>query len=439
MRSGFAISFHSLAQYVILLGIGLILITANPALVSAQDTLESLQAQWKELDAKLAEKEAALEAEGADTDAIQTEFKSLLSQANEMIKKIEESAMASIKADPTKPAGFRAIMGILLNDAEQGADGKVLKTGQELIEFGINPQYFKIASKSERLSMGAREIFDELILRQSEALKNDLPRVKLKTTQGDIVLELFENEAPETVGNFISLVDSGFYNGLLFHRVMEDFMAQAGGYVMNAAGEEAEKEPGYTIECECYKPDIRQHFTGSLSMAKKPNQKHSGSSEFFITFRRTSHLDKEHTVFGRMIEGSNTLELITRTHDGRNAKLPDVKPDKIITAEVLRKRDHRYRPNKVGVDEEALDRAEAAAKAKAAAEAKAKADAEAKAKAEAEAKAKAEADAKAAEEKAAMEKKKAEEAAAEAKKQAAEAKTAESKAEESKKEDKKDN
>lgn len=431
MRSGFAISFLSLTRFVFLLGIGLILATAAPTTVTAQDTLESLQAQWKELDSKLAEKEAALEAEDADTEAIQKEFKSLLSQADEMIKKIEEAAKASIKADPTKSNGFRAIMGILLNDAENGSDAKVLETGQELIEHGINPQYFKIASKSERLSIGAREIFDELILRQAEALKNDLPRVKLKTTQGEIVLELFENEAPETVGNFISLVESGFYNDVLFHRVMEGFMAQSGGYVLNAAGEEKDKEPGYTIECECYKPDIRQHFTGSLSMAKKPNQKDSGGSEFFITFRRTSHLDGEHTVFGRLIEGSKTLELVTRTHDNNDMKLPDVKQDKIITAEVLRKRKHRYRPNKVGVDEEALDRAEAAAKAKAAAEAKAKAEAEAKAKADAEAKA--------AEEKAAMEKKKAEDAAAEAeaKKKAKEAD--EAKEAEAKKEEKKDN
>ncbi len=64
-------------------------------------------------------------------------------------------------------------------------------------------------------------------LRQKEAAADDLPRVKLTTTKGDIVIELFENEAPETVGNFLSLVKKGFYDGLTFHRVIAGFMAQA--------------------------------------------------------------------------------------------------------------------------------------------------------------------------------------------------------------------
>lgn len=376
MRSGFANSFQALTRFVLLFGFGLLVTAANP--ICAQDTLESLQAQWKELDAKLTEKEEALAAEDADTEKLQGEYESLIGDANKLVKKIEIAAKEKTKADPGNSAGTRALMGILLNEAQNGSDSKVLESGQELIEQGINPEYFKIAAKSERLSIGAREIFDELVIRQEEALKNDLPRVELKTNKGDIILELFENEAPETVGNFISVVESGHYDGVLFHRVMEDFMAQSGGFVADENGKEKRKPLDYTIECECDEPDYRLHFTGSLSMAHTgaPN---TGSAQFFLTFRRTSRLDKLHTCFGRVIKGSKTLELIARTHDQNDQRMPDVKADKIISAKVLRKRDHRYRPNKVGVDEAALDAAEAKAKAEAEAAAKAKAEAEAKA------------------------------------------------------------
>ena len=89
-------------------------------------------------------------------------------------------------------------------------------------------------------------------LRQKEAAADDLPRVKLTTTKGDIVLELFENEAPETVGNFISLVKKGFYDGLTFHRVIAGFMAQGGCPDGDGTG-----GPGYAIYDECEKPAVR--------------------------------------------------------------------------------------------------------------------------------------------------------------------------------------
>ncbi len=339
----------------------------------AQDaTFEDLKKQWQTLETKLGEKEAELDVEGADLEKIQKEYSGLIGEAETLIEKLESAAYAKLKTEPTNQECVRTLMGILLNDAQNGRDAKVLSAGDELIKSGINSQYFEIASKSDRLSIAAREIFDELIIRQTEAIKNDLPRVKFKTTQGDIVLELFENEAPETVGNFISLVKSGWYSNKLFHRVIEDFMAQTGGFELDENGEQiGGKGPGYEIECECYKPDTRQHFTGSLSMAHRG--KDTGGSQLFLTLQRTGFLDGKHTCFGRVIEGSRTLELLARTHttgpDGRDVELPGVTKDKIVSAEVIRKRDHRYRPNKVGVDEAAEDAAAEKAKAeKAAAE-----------------------------------------------------------------------
>ncbi len=174
--------------------------------------------------------------------------------------------------------------------------------------------------------------------RKKEAEADDLPRVKLTTTKGDIVLELFENEAPETVGNFISLVKKGYYDGLTFHRVLSGFMAQGGCPLGDGTG-----GPGYTIYDECDKPNARMHFRGVLSMAKTgaPN---SGGSQFFITYRPTTNLNGKHTVFGRVLEGMDVVDNLQR-RDPDDKEAPE--PDRIITAEVLRDRGHEYLPKKV--------------------------------------------------------------------------------------------
>ena len=170
-------------------------------------------------------------------------------------------------------------------------------------------------------------------LRAAEEQADDLPRVKLTTNKGDIVVELFENEAPNTTANFISLVEKKFYDGTPFHRVIGGFMAQAGDPQGNGNG-----GPGYTIACECYQPNHRRHFTGSLSMAHT-EQRDTGGSQFFLTFAPASHLNGKHTVFGRVIEGMDVLVDLERT--GPKQTGPS---DKIIKATVLRKRDHVYEP-----------------------------------------------------------------------------------------------
>jgi cyclophilin family peptidyl-prolyl cis-trans isomerase len=243
---------------------------------------------------------------------------------------------------------IRALMGLAVKAAEKDQDAKALAIGDYLIGRGINPKYFEIAAKIESLSIKQKEIFDELLIRQTEALANDLPRVELVTTKGTVVLELFENEAPGTVGSFVSLVEKGYFDDMLFHRVLEGFMAQTGGYRLDKDGKETGGDgPGYQIKCECYEPDYRKHFTGSLSMAKKPNQKNSGGSQFFVTLQRTQFLDGEHTVFGRILSGGDVMEMLERTHvEGRGGEVPiaEVRKDKIVSAKVLRKRAHKYQP-----------------------------------------------------------------------------------------------
>jgi cyclophilin family peptidyl-prolyl cis-trans isomerase len=156
--------------------------------------------------------------------------------------------------------------------------------------------------------------------------------VRLETSKGDVVVELFENEAPQAVANFITLVKQGFYNDVAFHRVLPMFMAQGGDPRGDGSG-----GPGYAIRCECYQPNYRHHFRGSLSMAHAGRD--TGGSQFFLTFVPTSHLDGKHTVFGRVIEGMDVLgELQKRDPQSPGAATPD----KIIKAEVLRDRGHEY-------------------------------------------------------------------------------------------------
>jgi cyclophilin family peptidyl-prolyl cis-trans isomerase len=173
----------------------------------------------------------------------------------------------------------------------------------------------------------------EAAIRETEAKADDLPRVKLTTSKGEITLELFENEAPQTVANFLTLAKQGFYDGSPFHRVLPGFMAQGGSKTADGEG-----GPGYTIRCECYEPDARMHFRGSLSMAKT-QLRDSGNSQFFLTFTPTPHLNGKHTVFGRVINGLEVLGDIQR-RDPTKPNQPT--PDRIIKAEVLRDRGHAY-------------------------------------------------------------------------------------------------
>jgi len=178
----------------------------------------------------------------------------------------------------------------------------------------------------------------ELAIRAKEAKADDLPRVLFKTSKGEIVLELFENEAPNTVANFISLVEAKKYDGIKFHRVIPGFMAQG--------GDDGRGGPGYTIPCECYTDKARMHFQGSLSMAHAG--KDTGGSQFFLTFVPTTHLnwsegktESNHTVFGRVIEGLDVALSLKGPQQGPVGKIVQ-EGDEIITARVIRKRDHPY-------------------------------------------------------------------------------------------------
>ncbi|WP_406655745.1 peptidylprolyl isomerase [Methanolobus sp. ZRKC2] len=124
----------------------------------------------------------------------------------------------------------------------------------------------------------------------------------IETDKGNIVLELFEKDAPKTVANFEKLIKQGFYDGLTFHRVIPNFVIQGGCPKGDGTG-----GPGYSIKCET-KGNPRKHGKGALSMAHAG--KDTGGSQFFITHSPQPHLDNVHTVFGQVVEGMDVVNKI---------------------------------------------------------------------------------------------------------------------------------
>ena len=170
-------------------------------------------------------------------------------------------------------------------------------------------------------------------------MSEPLPQMIMHTSKGQIKLELFEDDAPNAVANFVNLAESGFYDGIKFHRVIADFVIQAGDPLtkdINKRPYWGTGGPGYCIDCEVSANNIPQkHGAKYLSMAHAgPN---TGGSQFFITHRATPHLDGVHTVFGRVIEGAEIVDAIEQG-------------DVIEKAEVISKRDHDYVPVKNNIN-----------------------------------------------------------------------------------------
>ena len=126
----------------------------------------------------------------------------------------------------------------------------------------------------------------------------------IKTAKGDMKVEFYDADAPNTVANFVKLAKDGFYNGLTFHRVIPDFVIQGGCPDGTGAG-----GPGYQIDCELDGGN-QYHDRGVLSMAHAG--RNTGGSQFFICHSRnnTAHLDGNHTCFGKVVEGLDVIDAI---------------------------------------------------------------------------------------------------------------------------------
>lgn len=335
-----------------------------------KDDFDTMIAQWKEIITELRRVQQAYRlAPEKDLPKLRKEYNEILEQGMVLLPKIEDAAVKRLAASPDDQDAKLFLAKVLADALEKddyergyrlvhllldnGFDENELLANQVVAAFGtdhfeeaetafkkLREKMLPIDDRVGQNGVMATELKEKWVreeeLRKKEAEANDLPRVKMSTTQGDMVIELYENEAPDTVGNFVSLVEKKFYDGLPFHRVLPHFMAQGGDPQGDGSG-----GPGYNIFCECYEDDARDHFAGTLSMAHAG--KNTGGSQFFLTFQATPHLDGKHTVFGRVVEGKDVLSKITRREPGG---LSGPAADRILKAEVIRKRNHEYVPNK---------------------------------------------------------------------------------------------
>lgn len=126
----------------------------------------------------------------------------------------------------------------------------------------------------------------------------------IKTNKGEMKVTFYEKDAPNTVANFVKLSKDGFYDGLTWHRVLPDFVIQGGCPKGNGTG-----GPGYAIDCEL-DGENQYHDRGVLSMAHAG--RNTGGSQFFVCHSRTNtaHLDRNHTCFGKVVEGLDVIDKI---------------------------------------------------------------------------------------------------------------------------------
>lgn len=331
--------------------------------------------QWKKLLDELRQIRADYKLSRPDErPKLEERWNTTLAEVDRMLPTVSSQAEAAFKADPqqTDIADFLGsvadaefekdnyeeslrIAEVLISGNYQNSDIYRIAglSALESTQLDKAEQYLSEAEAQKALGDQGRETMarlaterrlwaEEKAIRDAEQAPEDesqtLPRIRIQTNRGDMVVELFENEAPNTVANFVSLAEKKFYDGVTFHRVLPGFMAQGGDPDGTGMG-----GPGYKIKCEVDHENARKHFRGSLSMAHAGRD--TGGSQFFITFKPTRHLDGRHTVFGRVVEGVEVLAKLQR-RDPQDAN--PAEPDKIIAMEVLRKRDHEYKPVKVG-------------------------------------------------------------------------------------------
>jgi cyclophilin family peptidyl-prolyl cis-trans isomerase len=338
---------------------------------ASTESFDEVQGAWDRIDAQLNELiKSYRSADAAEQEKLKKQYEVLVGQSRKLLPRLRQTAIAKYQAEPNQDERVTtALVGLLASDVQQDKYEGALELARMLVkneckepavlsfagmaaycidDFSLAETYLKKAEAAGSVMQQAQAALADLPtakkawareqeIRTQEAKAEDLPRVKMETSKGTVVIELYENEAPKAVENFVSLVESGYYDGLTFHRVLPGFMAQGGCPDGTGSG-----GPGYNIPCECHQENYRRHFRGSLSMAHAGRD--TGGSQFFLTFKRTSHLDGRHTVFGRVIEGLEVLPALQRRNPQQGGQ-PE--PDQIAKAEVVRKRNHEYKPTKV--------------------------------------------------------------------------------------------
>lgn len=173
---------------------------------------------------------------------------------------------------------------------------------------------------------------DETTTSPSQSTESAHSQVKFTMENGGtFIVELYPEYAPKTVENFLKLVESGFYNGLTFHRVVEDFMAQGG------EGENADRIVG-EFSINGFEQNTLSHTRGVISMARTSDNYNSASSQFFICYSDATFLDGQYAAFGKVVEGMEVVDAfleVERTYNSMGEKAVPVDPIVIETAEVI--------------------------------------------------------------------------------------------------------
>ena len=147
----------------------------------------------------------------------------------------------------------------------------------------------------------------------------------VETNMGTFSFELYSDDAPQTIASFIKLAKKGFYDGLIFHRVIDGFMIQGGDPTGTGSG-----GPGYTIKAEFNK---RKHVAGTVAMARTADPDSAGS-QFYVCLAPTPHLDGKYTVFGQVVDGLDVVLAIGKVAtDGRDRPLEKVVMEKVTIRE----------------------------------------------------------------------------------------------------------
>ena len=162
-----------------------------------------------------------------------------------------------------------------------------------------------------------------------EVSDNPIATIELSTGE-TIQIELYPNTAPNTVANFISLAESGFYDGVIFHRIIEDFMIQGGDPLGNGLGGPDYSIPG-EFESNGFDNDLL-HEPGVISMARSQSPDSAGS-QFFIMHKKSTHLDGEYAGFGKVIEGMDVVNTLATTETDQNDVPVEEQQIKTITVD----------------------------------------------------------------------------------------------------------
>lgn len=167
-----------------------------------------------------------------------------------------------------------------------------------------------------------------LVMAGAAGGETERPVVVLETSLGDIAIELRQAEAPQTVDNFLALVDAGHYEGLIFHRVIAGFVIQAGGHTADMTHREAPR----TVPNESSNGLRNERYSVAMARLEDPD---SAGAQFFINLRDNDSLNHQrwkpgYTVFGRVTEGADVVDAIAAVDTGTQAGMPDVPVEPIV-------------------------------------------------------------------------------------------------------------